>query len=165
MNITVYLPDELGKWAKEHDLHLSRMLREAVEIEKRRCDASTALAAETTTHELAVSEPGSSSGTDDYTARLHGVLIATQHLGGRGSINVYAGEDDKMYLHYTADGRLHRDVAPRRAPAVRGWAHLHQGYARPRRRRHHRHRPAGVTRPSQKPIAIVLECPRRRSPG
>ena len=112
MDITVYLPDELGKWAKEHDLHLSRMLREAVEIEKRRCDASTALAAETTTHELAVSEPGSSSGTDDYTARLHGVLIATQHLGGRGSINVYAGEDDKMYLHYTADGRLHRDVEP-----------------------------------------------------
>ncbi len=108
MDITVYLPDELGTWAREHDLHLSRMLREAVEIEKRRRDASAALAAETTTHELAVSEPG---GAGDYTARLHGVLIATQHLGG-GSIDVYAGEDDKMYLHYTADGRLRRDVEP-----------------------------------------------------
>ena len=112
MDITVYLPDELGNWAKEHDLNLSRMLREAVEIEKRRRDSSAALAAETTTHELAVSEPSSSSGTDDYTARLHGVLIATQHLGGHGSINVYAGEDDKMYVHYTADGRLRRDVEP-----------------------------------------------------
>jgi hypothetical protein len=109
MDITVYLPDALGNWAREHDLNLSRMLREAVEIEKRRRDSSVALAAETTTHELAVSEP---SGTDDYTARLHGVLIATQHLGGHGSINVYAGEDDKMYVHYTADGRLRRDVEP-----------------------------------------------------
>jgi hypothetical protein len=112
MDITVYLPDELGKWAKEHDLNLSRMLHETVEIEKRRRDAGAALAAETATHELAVSEPSSSSNTDDYTARLHGVLIATQHLGGHGSINVYAGEDDKMYVHYTADGRLRRDVEP-----------------------------------------------------
>jgi len=109
MDITVYLPDELGNWARDHDLHLSRMLRETVEIEKRRREASAALAAETTTHELAVSEPGSPG---DYTARLHGVLIATQHLGGGGSIDVYAGEDDKMYVHYTAEGRLRRDVEP-----------------------------------------------------
>jgi hypothetical protein len=112
MDITVYLPDELGNWARDHDLPLSRMLREAVEIEKRRRDASAALAAETTTHELAVSEPGSPGGAGDYTARLHGVLIATQHLGGGSSIDVYAGEDDKMYVHYTADGRLRRDVEP-----------------------------------------------------
>lgn len=112
MDITVYLPDELGKWAKDHHLHLSRMLREAVEIEKRRHDASAALAAETTTHELAVSGPGSSSGTDDYTALLHGVLIATQDLGGGSSINVYAGENDKMYVYNTADGRLRRDLEP-----------------------------------------------------
>jgi len=112
MDITIYLPDELGEWAKEHHLHLSRMLREAVEIERRRRDASAALAAETTTHELAVSDRSTSSVTDDYTARLHGVLIATQDLGGGRSINVYAGEDDKMYVHYTADGRLRRDVEP-----------------------------------------------------
>ncbi len=112
MDITVYLPDELGKWAKEHHLHLSRMLREAIEIENRRRDASAALAAQTTTHELPVSEPSSPSGTGGYTARLHGVLIATQQLADGSSINVYAGEDDKMYVHYTADGRLHRDVEP-----------------------------------------------------
>lgn len=39
MDITIYLPDELGKWAKENDLNLSRMLREAVEAEKHRRDA------------------------------------------------------------------------------------------------------------------------------
>ena len=38
--------------------------------------------------------------------------IATRHLAGGGSINVRADEDDKMYVHYTADGRLRRDVEP-----------------------------------------------------
>jgi post-segregation antitoxin (ccd killing protein) len=58
LDITVYLPDELGNRARDHDLHLSRMLRETVEIEKRRREASAALAAETTTHELAVGTKG-----------------------------------------------------------------------------------------------------------
>ena len=39
MDITIYLPNDLGKWAKEHDLALSRMLRGAVEGEKRYRDA------------------------------------------------------------------------------------------------------------------------------
>jgi hypothetical protein len=40
------------------------------------------------------------------------VPIATQHLAGGGSINVYANEDDKIYAHSIADGRLCRDVEP-----------------------------------------------------
>ena len=31
MDITIYLPDDLGKWAKDQELNLSRMLRDAVE--------------------------------------------------------------------------------------------------------------------------------------
>ena len=38
-DITIYLPDEIGKWAKEQDLGLSRMLRDAVEGVKRHSDA------------------------------------------------------------------------------------------------------------------------------
>ena len=38
--------------------------------------------------------------------------IATQHLAGGGSINVYASEDDKIYAHSIADGRLCRNVEP-----------------------------------------------------
>jgi hypothetical protein len=34
MDITVYLPDETGRWAKENDLPLSRLLRGAVEVER-----------------------------------------------------------------------------------------------------------------------------------
>ena len=38
--------------------------------------------------------------------------IATQHLPGRGSINVYACLDHKIYAHYTADGPPCCDVDP-----------------------------------------------------
>jgi post-segregation antitoxin (ccd killing protein) len=46
MDITVYLPDELGKWAKEHELNLSRMLRDTLEDEKQRRDARAKVTAE-----------------------------------------------------------------------------------------------------------------------
>jgi len=46
MNVTIYLPDEVGKWAKEQDLPLSQMLREAVKSEKRRREAHASVAAE-----------------------------------------------------------------------------------------------------------------------
>jgi hypothetical protein len=36
VDITVYLPDEIGKWAKDQELNLSRMLRDAVEAELQR---------------------------------------------------------------------------------------------------------------------------------
>jgi post-segregation antitoxin (ccd killing protein) len=38
----VYLPDELGAWAKQAGLPLSRMLREAIEKERKRQDAVAA---------------------------------------------------------------------------------------------------------------------------
>jgi hypothetical protein len=36
MDINVYLPDELGKWAKDHDLPCSRIFRYAVDGERQR---------------------------------------------------------------------------------------------------------------------------------
>jgi hypothetical protein len=45
MDITVYLPDELGKRAKAHNLGMSRMLRDAVELEKGRRAAAAAIMA------------------------------------------------------------------------------------------------------------------------
>jgi hypothetical protein len=112
MDITIYLPDELGKWAKENDLGLSRMLREAVEEEKRRREAETALEAGRATHKLDVREPNSHGGDDDITVRLHGTLIATQDVDdGHGSTEVYLGEDGKLYIHDFL-GELHRDAEP-----------------------------------------------------
>jgi len=109
MDITVYLPDELGKWAKEHDLNLSRMLRDAVEAEKRRREATATLAAGAATHKLDVREPDGYGGGDDITVRFHGTLIATQDISGYGSTEVYRGDDGKVYVH-DFEGQLHRDI-------------------------------------------------------
>jgi hypothetical protein len=111
MDITIYLPDELGKWAKEHDLGLSRMLRDAVEDEKQRRDAEAALAEGAATHKLDVREPNGYGGSDDITVRLHGTLIAKQRISGHGSTEVYMGQDGKIYVH-DFQGELHRNVEP-----------------------------------------------------
>ena len=42
---------------------------------------------------------------------MHGTLIASDPVGD-DSFNVYAGKDGKVYVHFTGDGTLHRDVAP-----------------------------------------------------
>ncbi len=77
MDITIYVPDELGKWAKEQDLGLSRMLREAVEDEKRCHEAEATLKAEAKTYKLDVREPDGYGGDDDVTVRFHGTLLAS----------------------------------------------------------------------------------------
>jgi hypothetical protein len=111
MDITVYLPDETGKWAKEHDLPLSRMLRDAVDAERKRREALAGTRGEATTYELAALEPDGNGGFDKFTARVHGTLIGRQSRGIRGSVDVYQGEDGKLYVH-DHDGQLYRDVDP-----------------------------------------------------
>jgi hypothetical protein len=109
MDITIYLPDEIGKWAKENDLGLSRMLREAVEDEKRRREAAAALAAEAGTYELAAREPGEGP---DITVRFHGTLIARQDVSdGMASTDVYRGKDGKIYVHDFLS-EFYRDLEP-----------------------------------------------------
>jgi hypothetical protein len=112
MDITVYLPDDLGKWAKENDLPLSRMLREAVEAEKHRREAVATTLGDASIHTLAVADVSVADDSDDFTARLHGTLIATQPIdNGKGLTEVYLGEDGKLYI-YDFLGALHRDVKP-----------------------------------------------------
>jgi hypothetical protein len=41
MDITVYLPDQLGQWAKDEALNLSQLLRAQVEAEKQHRTAAT----------------------------------------------------------------------------------------------------------------------------
>ena len=108
MGITVYLPDETGKWAKEHDLPLSRMLRDAVDAEREQRKAVAATLEDAETHELPVTDRDGRS----YTARLHGALIADAG-DGTGGVLVFLGQDERVYVF---DGRrdpeLHEDVDP-----------------------------------------------------
>lgn len=95
MNITVYLPDEIGAWAKARDLPLSRMLREAVEAERKQRDAASAVLGGSGVHELPI--------TDDdgrqFTIRLHGAVIA-----GGGELRAFLGRDEQIFVYDSRGG-------------------------------------------------------------
>jgi hypothetical protein len=108
MDITVYLPDELGQWAKETGLNLSATLRGGVEAERRRRSAMAATLEDSEAHELPVTDQDGRS----YTVRLHGAIIADPGDGTDGLL-VFLGKDERVYVF---DGRrdqaLHEDVDP-----------------------------------------------------
>lgn len=90
VDITVYLPNELGVWAKQHGLNLSRMLRDAVLAEQDRQEAVKAAQGEIAVHRLFV---------DGYVVRLHAREVASATYIGGG-----VGHDERLYE--TQDGRI-----------------------------------------------------------
>lgn len=89
MNITVYLPDELGKRAKHANLPFSQLLRTAVEKELERIEVMEAELDNVTEIELDVeSEEGR------YTATFDGVK-----LGGIAELSVYLTDDKRAVLY------------------------------------------------------------------
>jgi hypothetical protein len=98
MDITVYLPDELGQRAKTAELNLSRLLRDAVtdELERRAAVSSTLKDAQEYLLDLEDDEGRS------YVGRLTGVrLSAAGEFGG-----VYLADDQRVLLHDSERGRL-----------------------------------------------------------
>jgi len=97
MDITVYLPDEIGRWAKEHDVNLSAMLREAV-IEERQRREVVDIGGESEVHELYTEDD-----IGGHTVRLHGKEIAydgrhvTAYLTEDGGVFVYHGDEQQLY--------------------------------------------------------------------
>lgn len=97
MDITLYLPDDLGQWAKAQDgLNLSKLFRAAVIDLRERTEATERTLAESDVHELdALDDDGVS-----YTARLHGAviggdpedLVSTAYLLDDGRVVVFDGE-------------------------------------------------------------------------
>ena len=100
MDITVYLPDEIGTWAKDNDLKLSAMLRAAVTEERDRRAAVARTLGDSAVHELRVEGRDGPS----YAVRVHGALIAEQHGGPAGDVYVYLTEDERLFVH--GGGRL-----------------------------------------------------------
>jgi hypothetical protein len=88
MNFNVYLPDDIGERAKEEDLKLSRMLRDAVTEEFKRRDAMTAALNEKTTYEVDVIVDGY-----PVTGRITGTLIVDD-----GEWELYLTEDRRVLL-------------------------------------------------------------------
>jgi hypothetical protein len=74
VDVTVYLPDDIGARAREEKLKLSRMLRDAVTAELERRDAMTATLQDTETYEVTLRH-NDGAGLQ-YTGRITGKLIA-----------------------------------------------------------------------------------------
>ncbi len=110
MNVNLYLPDELGQQAKEADLPLSRLLREAVidELERRRTVAQTLSAPQT--FEFAVQDGEGSF----FTGRLTGKEIAHDD---RRRTNVYVTDDERVIV-VVEDGQYSESSDP--AEELRG---------------------------------------------
>ena len=94
MNITVYLPDEIGRWAKDaQDLDLSALLRTAVEREREYRDWLAEPASDIKAHELRVE---GDNGT--YTVRLHAKEIA-RNLQRNHDEYLYVTEDERVLVY------------------------------------------------------------------
>lgn len=85
MDITVYLPDEIGTRAREQGLNLSRLLQDAVEIELAHRDAMATLLHAPQTYRL---------DADGTTHRLVGTKIVED-----GDLAVFLTEDERIFLH------------------------------------------------------------------
>ena len=152
MDITIYLPDELGQWAKDAGLNLSQTLRSEVEAERHRRTAVDQTLESAGVVRLRV------EGRDGrtYTARLHATTLHEE----TGDVQAYLGEDGRVYVYDERDSTLHThdtSVDPGRlAGRLPQRRRLHPGHERPRRGCRHRHRagdwldPLGVP-----PIAAV----------
>jgi len=90
MDITIYLPNELGERAKREEINLSRMLRDALigEFERRSAVEDTLDKAQT--FELALENQNG----DHYTGRITGARIA---VGPECS--VYLTDDERVIAH------------------------------------------------------------------
>jgi hypothetical protein len=105
VDITVYLPDDIGAEAKKREFNLSGLLRGAVQDEINGQDERKRLLAEFTGKEIHTLEVDDDTGT--YTVRLH-----AKFLGQRADekVSVYFAEDERIYVYEDERNRLHRDV-------------------------------------------------------
>jgi hypothetical protein len=102
MDITVYLPDEIGQWAKESGMNLSQTLRAELEAERARRDAVAGTLTASAEHRIRVAETGL-----DYV--LHGALIAQDY---DHEVEAYLGDDERIYVYDAGAQRLHEVDSP-----------------------------------------------------
>jgi hypothetical protein len=134
MNITVDLPDEIGQWAKESGINVSRRLRAQLEAERSRVESVAGTVALSAEQQIHVAEAGL-----DYV--LRGALIAQDY---DHAVEAYLGDDERIYVYDAGAQRLHEVDSPQDlsdwladgvyVDAMRALGHkpiLHIGQARP----------------------------------
>ncbi|MBA3245709.1 MAG: hypothetical protein H0T61_11125 [Actinobacteria bacterium] len=94
MNITVYLPDEIGERAKAAELPVSRLLRDAVVNELERRAAVTKALALSEVHELQLEDKDGRA----YIGRVAGAILALESQGAK-HVEVYLTDDERVILY------------------------------------------------------------------
>lgn len=90
MDITVYLPDELGERAKAVQLPFSRLLRDAVTKELNRKAAMSKTLSASQEYKVAVEDKDRRV----FTGRITGRVIAVS-----GDLTVYLTDDERVLVH------------------------------------------------------------------
>ena len=101
MDITVYLPDELGARAKEAEINMSRTLRDAVTDKLGRIEAVAELMEGATKHELSLEDDDGRA----YTGRIVGTSIVYNE---RNDVEVFVTEDGRLII-YDGEGQAYYD--------------------------------------------------------
>ena len=93
MDLTVYLPDEIGKRAKSAKLNFSRLLRDDVttELERRKTVSKTLDKPQEFKLDLETKDGG-----QGYVGRITGALIADDE---RGECSVYLTNDERVIVY------------------------------------------------------------------
>jgi hypothetical protein len=94
VDITIYLPDELGQRAKAAGLNLSRLLRSAVTDEFERREQMAKTLSEPETYELGIEDPDGRG----YIGRITGKMIAADDsLNGA---TAFLTEDQRVIVYH-----------------------------------------------------------------
>jgi hypothetical protein len=103
MNVAIYLPDEVGEWAKAQGVNFSRMLRDALEEHRTQVQAVEKLTERAEDFELFVETKYLT-----YTARLHATPL---HEESNSGISAYLGQNQQIYVYNENTCELFEDVA------------------------------------------------------
>ena len=104
MDITVYLPDELGSWAKDAGINFSATLRGAVQSERTRAAMQDAAGI----YELVVQDPQTRWA---FNARFHGTPLHDL----LGDTQAYLSEDGKVWIYEKSNYNLYEVSAAEEA--------------------------------------------------
>jgi hypothetical protein len=130
MDITVYLPDELGARAKRAELKLSRLLRDAVERELDRRDAMGRLLddGDPEVYEVTIHSQEGTQGGLLLTGRITGRRVA-----GDDELGVYLTSDRRVIVHDAAMATYQRidDPPSEMVSKLMGWLQSRYGGAIP----------------------------------
>jgi post-segregation antitoxin (ccd killing protein) len=91
MNHNVYLPDELGQQAKDAELNLSRLLRDAVTDELERIEAVSMTLENPQKHEVWIE--GNEGG---YTGRITGTLL---YWNDNNDDQIFLTDDERVLVY------------------------------------------------------------------